>query len=131
MFPKKVMFVFVSFLLFSACSAPQPATTSENAPSGTWSGEYGPGSSLRDSIRVELHWDNGNLQGEVHANNRSMRISKASFQPDTGAITMEFDAEGNGGRTVHYVAEGKVSGNAMTGTWSHDEQKGEFRVTKQ
>jgi hypothetical protein len=59
-----------------------------------------------------------------------MPITKASFQRDTGAITMEFDAEGNG-RTVHYVAEGKVNGNAMAGTWTHDDQRGEFRVTKE
>jgi len=44
---------------------------------------------------------------------------------------MEFDAEGNRGRTVHYIIDGKVNGNTMTGTWAHDDEKGDFRVTKE
>ena len=44
---------------------------------------------------------------------------------------MEFDAEGNGGRIVHYIVDGKVTGNTMTGTWTHDGQRGDFRATKQ
>jgi len=44
---------------------------------------------------------------------------------------MEFDAEGNRGRTVHYIIDGKVNGNTMTGTWTHDDEKGDFSVTKQ
>ena len=44
---------------------------------------------------------------------------------------MEFDAEGNGGRTVHYVIDGKVDGDTMTGTWTHDDQRGDFRVMKE
>jgi hypothetical protein len=125
---KKIVFIA---LLFAAGCASKPATSSSaDSPSGAWSGEYGPGSSLRDSIRVELHWENGDLRGLVHAGPRSMPITKAAFQRDTGAITMEFDAEGNG-RTIHYVAEGKVDGKSMAGTWSHDDQRGEFRVTKE
>lgn len=128
---KKVPFVvLVAFLFLAACSTKPAASPGGAAPSGSWSGEYGPGSSLRDSIRVDLHWENTDLRGVVHAGNRSLEITKASFQPDSGAIHMEFDAEGNG-RTVHYVAEGKVNGNSMAGTWSHDDQQGEFRVTKQ
>src|SRR5262249_4173939 len=72
-----------------------------------------------------------NLAGAVHAGPRSLPLTKTSFMPETGAISMEFDAEGNGGRTVHYTIDGKVSGAVMTGTWTHDNQHGDFRVTKQ
>ena len=37
---------------------------------------------------------------------------------------MEFDAEGNRGRVVHYIIDGKINGNTMTGTWTHDDEKG-------
>jgi hypothetical protein len=43
---------------------------------------------------------------------------------------MEFDVEGNRGQVVHYVIDGKVSGNSITGTWSHDGQQGDFKVAK-
>jgi hypothetical protein len=128
MIVKKI--VFIALLCVAGCASKPATSSSTDIPSGTWSGEYGPGSSLRDSIRVELRWENGDLRGVVHAGPRSMPITKASFQRDTGAITMEFDAEGNG-RTIHYVAEGKVNGSSMAGTWSHDDQRGEFRVTKE
>jgi hypothetical protein len=32
---------------------------------------------------------------------------------------------------VHYVIEGKVEGNMMTGNWRHDDVSGDFQVTKQ
>jgi hypothetical protein len=128
MIVKKI--VLIALLFVAGCASKPATSTSTDSPSGSWSGEYGPGSSLRDSIRVDLRWENGDLRGVVHAGPRSMPITKASFQRDTGAITMEFDAEGNG-RTTHYVAEGKVNGSSMAGTWSHDDQRGEFRVTKE
>jgi hypothetical protein len=88
-------------------------------------------SERREPIRVDLHWEDDNLNGVVHAGPRSLPLSKASFSADTGSISMEFDAEGNGGRTVHYVIEGKVSANTMMGTWTHDGQRGDFRVSRQ
>ena len=70
------------------------------------------------------------MRGTVHAGPRSLDISKGSFKPETGAIILEFDAQANG-RTVHYAVDGKVEGNRITGTWSRDDQKGDFQVTKQ
>ncbi len=29
-----------------------------------------------------------------------------------------------------YVVDGKVEAKAMTGTWSHDNRKGDFKITK-
>jgi hypothetical protein len=66
----------------------------------------------------------------VHAGVRDLPLSDASFKSDTGDITMHFDAQGNNDQTVHYVIEGKVEGDAMTGSWSHDGQRGDFRLRK-
>jgi hypothetical protein len=131
MLPKRFALTFL-ILLLSACAPKQEApTVSGNPPTGTWSGDYDPGSGRREPISVDLRWDNDKLGGSVHAGPRSLPITKASFQQDTGATSLEFDAEDNRGRTVHYKVDGKISGDTMTGTWSHDEQRGEFRVTKQ
>jgi hypothetical protein len=85
----------------------------------------------REPISVELRWEDANLHGTVQAGPRSFPMTKASFKPDTGAISIEFDAEGNRGQKVHYVIDGKVSGNSMSGTWSHDDQHGDFKVMKE
>jgi len=119
----------IAFLLVAACTS-QPVV-SNDAPSGKWSGEYEVGSGRHESISVELQWEDTHLRGVVQTGFRSLPLTKASFQPDSGVIALEFDAEGPGGRTVHYVVQGKVAGNTMTGTWTHDNQHGDFRVTRQ
>jgi hypothetical protein len=125
----KILCLAIALFAFSACTS-QPAI-SNDAPSGTWSGNYEVVPGRSESISVELRWDEPNhLRGVVRSGFRTLPITKASFNRDTGAITIEFDAEGNG-RTVHYIVDGKVSGNTMTGSWSHDDQRGAFRVTKE
>jgi hypothetical protein len=122
--------LLAALFLLPSC-APKPVASDQAVPGGSWTGEYQVSPERRESIGVDLKWEGGTLRGVVRAGVRSLPLTKASFQADTGAISLEFDAEGNGGRTVHYVIDGKVSGNTMTGTWTHDDQRGEFRVTKQ
>jgi hypothetical protein len=58
-------------------------------------------------------------------------VRNASFKPDTGAIVLEFDAQNNG-RTVHYMIDGKVEGNKMSGSWrTEGGPSGDFRLTRQ
>ena len=125
---RRHFFLCVGSLLLAACAS-KPAA-SNGSPSGTWSGDYSPNPDRRESITVDLRWEDANLRGVVKAGQRSLPITKASFKPDTGAISIEFDAQGNGGQTVHYAIDGKVAGNTMAGTWSHDDQHGDFHVTK-
>jgi hypothetical protein len=122
-------------LLIAACTPQPPAVVSDNsaaapAPSGTWSGDYGPGADRREPIRVDLRWEDTNLRGTVHAGARSLDLTKVSFKPETGDISMEFEAQGNNGQTVHYKIEGKVEGDTMSGTWRHERQSGDFRVKR-
>jgi hypothetical protein len=112
-------------------ATPAAPATSANPPSGTWSGDYGPNADRREHIRVDLRWEGAELRGMVYAGARSLDLTRASFQPDTGAITMEFNAQGNNGQMVHYTIEGKVEGNTMSGTWKHATQNGDFRITRQ
>src|SRR6516162_10239831 len=124
----KTIFLIVGLVLLSTCA---PKTGPDMPPpSGTWSGDYGPDSERRDSVSMDLKWENTTLRGTVHAGPRSLDISQALFKPDTGAISIQFDAQANG-RSVHYVVDGKVEGNRMSGTWTHDGQQGDFHLTRQ
>jgi hypothetical protein len=118
--------------LTAACAAEGPASNdTKEGITGRWSGQYEVGGGRSEPIAVDLRWQEPNLSGSVLAGMRSLPLTKASYAPDSGAITMEFDTEGNGGRTVHYVIEGKISGDTMTGSWTHDGQRGDFKVRKE
>ena len=43
---------------------------------------------------------------------------------------MEADVRSRGGVIVHFVIDGKVDKNTMTGTWNHDSRKGDFKLTR-
>jgi hypothetical protein len=128
----RTFYLAIALLLVAACSSRPGGSraVSGDAPSGTWAGDYD-ASGRREAIQVDLRWEGSNLRGTVHAGIRSLPIAKASFKAETGAITIEFETEGNRGQIVHYIVDGKVKGNTMSGTWNHDDQRGDFSVTKQ
>lgn len=127
----KLKFVCCSISMFVVLAACAPKGGPSTAPpSGRWSGDYGPDADRRESVTLDLRWENTTLRGTVHSGTRSLDVSQAIFKPETGAIQIQFDAQANG-RAVHYVVDGKVEGNQMRGAWSHDDQKGDFRVTKE
>ena len=99
---------------------------------GTWSGDWGPNASDRNTVNVDLKWDGKMLTGTVHSVNfqrPDVELKNSTFDPKTGVIHMEADAAGRGG-SVHYVIDGKVTGNTMSGSWNHDATKGDFKLTK-
>jgi hypothetical protein len=126
----KPIFLLMAALFFMTACASKSAPSAD-PPSGTWSGDFGPDAERREQVRLDLTWEDSKLRGLVRAGFRELPVSKVSFKPDTGTITLEFDAQGNNGQTVHYVIEGTVRGDAMTGSWSHDGLRGDFRLRKQ
>jgi len=134
----KIIAVFLLMILVSCASpspnpvdAPAAPAVAGDPPAGRWSGDYGPDADRRERISVELRWEGSDLRGVVQPGMRDLEIVKASFKPETRAITMEFDAQGNNGQTIHYIIEGKVEGNTMSGSWHHDDQVGDFRVSRE
>jgi hypothetical protein len=58
-------------------------------------------------------------------------IKNGTFDPKTGAVHMEADAEGRrGGPGVHFVIDGKLANGTISGSWNHDSTKGDFKLTK-
>ena len=98
--------------------------------SGTWAGDWGPSASDRNPVTVELKWDGNALSGTINPGENAVALQKATFDPKTSAVHFEADAKGRGGTTLHYTVEGKVDGKSMTGSWGHDDRKGDFKITK-
>src|SRR5436190_11754589 len=124
-----VILPLLAVFLLAGCAA-KPATSAD-IPTGKWSGDYGPDANRRDPVSLELSSKDGKLQGTVHAGPRSMPLSNIVYKAETGAITMEFDAQGHGGRTIHYQIDGKIEGNTMSGSWTHDGERGDFHMMKE
>jgi|KBSMisStaDraftv2_1062788.scaffolds.fasta_scaffold04553_10 uncharacterized protein (DUF2147 family) len=139
--------VLCALLVLGACSsepAKAPEPTAKEAPatpaatpdasadplSGTWKGDWGPSASHRNPVTVELKWDGTALSGTVNPGPDAVPLTKGSFNKDTGAVTMEADAKGHDGKAVHYTIEGKVDGTTMSGSWNHDDKKGDFKLMK-
>ena len=97
---------------------------------GTWSGDWGPTPTHRNPVTLELKLDGTMLTGTVNPGANAVPLTKGSFAKDTGMVMMEADAKGEKGAPVHYVIEGKVEGTMMSGTWNHDDKKGDFKLTK-
>ena len=138
--------VLTALLVLGGCSSepaktPEPAAAATGAPaaapdasadplSGTWKGDWGPSATHRNPVTLELKLDGTALTGTVNPGPDAIPLTKASFNKDTGMVNMEADAKGHDGKAVHYVIEGKVEGAMMTGSWNHDDKKGDFKITK-
>ena len=98
--------------------------------SGTWTGDWGPSPDDRNQVTVELKWDGKNLTGTVNPGPNAVELKNATYKAKTGAVHFEADTKNRRGNPIHYVIDGKVDNNTMTGTWSHDNRKGDFKITK-
>jgi hypothetical protein len=101
--------------------------------SGTWSGDWGPSPGDRNDVTLQLKFDGkaavtGNITGGLNVTS-PIAIQKGTFDPKTGTIHMEAEVNSRG-RMVHYVVDGKVEKTAMTGSWNHDNRKGDFKLAK-
>jgi hypothetical protein len=119
---------------FLACLVMVASAFAQDAVSGTWSGDWGPSPGDRNSVTLALKFDGKALTGNVTGGENvaaPIPIQKGMFDPKTGSIHMEAEAmDRRLGRTVHFVIDGKVDKNTMTGTWNHDTRKGDFKLTK-
>lgn len=116
--------------ILSGCSSATPSTAAPDSISGRWIGEWGPSPSRQTEVTVELKWDGATLRGTIDPDRRPFELSKASFDPKTSAVTMELDGPNSRGEKVHYVIEGMVAENTMSGTFDRAGEKGTFKIQK-
>jgi hypothetical protein len=124
---------FVWFISLIACLFIVAAVSAQTDPvSGVWAGDWGPSPGDRNNVTLELKWDGKALSGNVTGGSnvtKPIPLEKPTFDTKTGVIQMGATAAGRRG-PVNYVIAGKVEKGVMTGTWSHDNVKGDFRLTK-
>ena len=121
-----------AFLSLVVCLVMVVSALAQDAVSGTWSGDWGPSPGDRNTITLDLKYDGKALTGSITGGQNvsgTIPLQKTTYDAKTGTIHMEAEANSRG-RSVHYVVDGKVDKNTMTGTWNHDNRKGDFKLTK-
>jgi hypothetical protein len=99
---------------------------------GSWTGDWGPNAADRNQVTVDLKWDGKVLTGVVRTTGRpEVNLSNSTYDATTRTVKMEAEAKNQ--RTnanMKYLIEGKLEGTTLTGSWNHDNTKGDFKLTK-
>jgi len=120
----------ICLICMAACLLTATSVIAADPLSGTWTGDWGPSPTHRNPVTVELKWDGKNLTGTVNPGPDAVELKKASFDSKSGDVHFEADAKNRRGDAVHYMIDGKVEQDTMTGSWNHDNRKGDFKITK-
>jgi hypothetical protein len=119
---------FIACVAFAATAAAQYG----HPLSGTWSGDWGPNATTRNRVLLHLEWNGKAVVGAVNPGSKdAITLTRVT----DGPVTPTYDAwnvrlEGNG-----LVVEGKVTNlgsyeRTMSGSWSQNGQKGDFKLTR-
>ena len=123
-----------ALICFSVLFLMTASLLAQDVLTGRWAGDWGPSPSARNRVTLDLKWDGKVLTGNVVGGEgvqEPIPIQKATFDPKTGQVHMETESENpRTGQTVHFVIDGKLDKKTMTGTWNHDNRKGDFKITK-
>jgi len=103
---------------------------------GSWIGDYGPNRADRNPVTIVMDWDGKEITGVVNPGPDAIQIQKASLEPKGWVVHFELDAKNPAGRNVHYVVDGHIENlglynRSIVGTWTHDNVKGDFKITRQ
>src|SRR5690348_11845370 len=124
MFRKSVSLICLLLFLATAGAIATRANFADPL-TGTWSGDWGPSASDRNTVTVELKYDGKALSGTVNPGANAVTLKNCTFDAKTGAIHMEADTKSRRGTDIHYVIDGKVDNGTMSGSWNHDNRKGD------
>src|SRR5436190_24011315 len=103
---------------------------------GTWLGDWGPSKTDRNQVTIVMDWDGKQITGQINPGPGATPLTKAALNPTGWTVHFEADAKNAAGQTVHYVVDGKIENlglynRSIVGTWSHDNVKADFKITRQ
>jgi hypothetical protein len=112
----------------------QQKSAASDPLSGTWTGDWGPNERDRNQVSVDLKMAGTAVTGTVQSvtpKRDDVAISKGTYTATGNKVHLEAEAKNpRSGAVVKYVIEGTIAGTSMTGTWNHDNTKGDFKLTK-
>lgn len=102
---------------------------------GTWSGDWGPTPAHRNQVTIVMNWDGKNVSGIINPGPDVIPMKVATLDPTKWTVHIEADAKDPSGNPVHFVVDGKLDNilsykRTLTGTWTHGNVKGDFKLTR-
>ena len=94
-----------------------------------WFGDYGSNPRDRTQVQLVLKWDGKVLIGTVRTGDEPFDLENCKFDPSTGAIHMEVVVPGPR-FDYHYVIDGRLDSNTISGIWQRESSKGDFKIMK-
>lgn len=123
--------------LLALCMVTAIVYAQEGHPlSGTWSGDWGPGTTPRTHLTIVLNWDGKNVTGTINPGPAAVQIGGVFLDVTNWTVRIEADAKDAGGKTTHITADGTIEDlgsyhRRLVGTWTQGGAKGDFRVTRE
>ena len=127
-----VLVVSLSALLFFGALA----GAQEGHPlTGSWHGSWGPSATERHPVLLYMKWNSKEIEGTVNPGPNGIPFKVATLDPNNWTVHFEADGKDKSGSPVHIVIDGKIENlgsynRSITGTWTQDSEKGDFKVTR-
>jgi hypothetical protein len=101
---------------------------------GTWSGDWGPGTTQRTHITMVMTWDGKTVSGTINPGPDAVAVPAIALDVTNWTIRFEAEAKGASG-PVRISAEGRLddlasSHRTITGRWQQGTTKGDFKLTR-
>ena len=100
---------------------------------GSWSGDWGPNKEQRTRVLLQMQWDGKAITGAINPGPNAQTLTKATLDPATWMVHLEAEGKDGGGKLSQVVVNGKLENigayrRVLSGTWTQNGQKGEFRL---
>jgi hypothetical protein len=132
-----MMKVKVRFLLLLSVSMLTGLTFAQEGHPlvGTWSGDWGPTPTHRNQVTIVMNWDGKNVGGIINPGPDVIPMKVVTLDSTKWTVHIEADAKDQSGNPVRFIVDGKLDNilsykRTLTGTWSHGNVKGDFKVTR-
>jgi hypothetical protein len=132
-----MMKVKVRFLLLLSVSMLTGLTFAQEGHPlvGTWSGDWGPTPTHRNQVTIVMNWDGKNVTGIINPGPDVIPMKVVTLDSTKWTVHIEADAKDQSGNPVRFIVDGKLDNilsykRTLTGTWSHGNVKGDFKVTR-
>ena len=132
-----MMKVKVRFLLLLSVSMLTGLTFAQEGHPlvGTWSGDWGPAPTHRNQVTIVMNWDGKNVTGIINPGPDVIPMKVVTLDSTKWTVHIEADAKDQSENPVRFIVDGKLDNilsykRTLTGTWSHGDVKGDFKVTR-
>jgi hypothetical protein len=100
---------------------------------GSWSGDWGPDKEQRTRVLLQMQWDGKAITGAINPGPNAQTLTKATLDPVTWMVHLEAEGKDAAGKLSQAVVNGKLENigayrRVLSGTWTQNGQKGDFRL---